>query len=209
MDIWALGCCFYEMLTLFPLFPGENEIDQLFKIHEILGSPTPQMLKRFKHLHVHVDFPKKKAINLYHLVPTLSQYGVDLMKKMLMYHPDNRPKAPRLLDHIYFLEIKRQMPLNSFNNRLIYCTKSDNESALGNMGRRRNLQKSNSDSTQASTLRKLEAVDKNLSKQLERCWNMAKCEKKHNIINNIRSSISNQRKAISLNSSFNSVNKQK
>ncbi|EDS38408.1 rage-1 [Culex quinquefasciatus] len=40
MDIWAVGCCFYEMLTLNPLFPGENELDQLYLIHEIVGSPS-------------------------------------------------------------------------------------------------------------------------------------------------------------------------
>ena len=40
MDIWGLGCVFFEMLTLFPLFPGDNEIDQVNKIHNILGSPN-------------------------------------------------------------------------------------------------------------------------------------------------------------------------
>lgn len=27
MDYWGVGCVFFEMLALFPLFPGNNELD--------------------------------------------------------------------------------------------------------------------------------------------------------------------------------------
>lgn len=30
------------MITNRPLFPGDSEIDQLFKMFQILGTPTPQ-----------------------------------------------------------------------------------------------------------------------------------------------------------------------
>lgn len=39
MDIWGVGCVFFEMLSLFPLFPGNNELDQIHRIHNILGTP--------------------------------------------------------------------------------------------------------------------------------------------------------------------------
>jgi renal tumor antigen len=39
MDIWGVGCVFYEILTLEPIFPGDDEIDQVNKINYILGSP--------------------------------------------------------------------------------------------------------------------------------------------------------------------------
>lgn len=39
MDIWGVGCVFFEVLSLYPLFPGENELDQIHKIHNILGTP--------------------------------------------------------------------------------------------------------------------------------------------------------------------------
>ena len=39
MDIWGVGCVFFEVLSLFPLFPGDNELDQIHKIHSILGTP--------------------------------------------------------------------------------------------------------------------------------------------------------------------------
>jgi serine/threonine protein kinase len=39
VDIWSIGCIFSEILMGFPLFQGENELDQLQKIFKILGTP--------------------------------------------------------------------------------------------------------------------------------------------------------------------------
>lgn len=32
VDIWSVGCIFAEMLNKAPLFPGDSEIDEIFKI---------------------------------------------------------------------------------------------------------------------------------------------------------------------------------
>lgn len=32
VDVWSVGCIFAEMLNQRPLFPGDSEIDELFKI---------------------------------------------------------------------------------------------------------------------------------------------------------------------------------
>ena len=47
MDIWGAGCVFFEILSLFPLFPGNNELDQINKIHNIMGTPPPELLDHF------------------------------------------------------------------------------------------------------------------------------------------------------------------
>lgn len=39
VDIWALGAMAVEIATLKPLFPGGNEVDQVWRICEIMGSP--------------------------------------------------------------------------------------------------------------------------------------------------------------------------
>ena len=40
VDLWAVGCIFGELLNNCPLFPGENDIDQLGIVIKNLGTPT-------------------------------------------------------------------------------------------------------------------------------------------------------------------------
>ena len=46
MDIWGAGCVLFEMLTKNPIFPGSNEIDQLHRIHLVIGSPSKLTLQK-------------------------------------------------------------------------------------------------------------------------------------------------------------------
>lgn len=36
VDIWSAGCIFAEMVTKTPLFPGDSEIDQIFRIFRFI-----------------------------------------------------------------------------------------------------------------------------------------------------------------------------
>jgi len=56
MDIWGTGCVMFEITSLFPLFPGTNELDQIHKIHNILGTPPKPILDRFEKLATHMEF---------------------------------------------------------------------------------------------------------------------------------------------------------
>ncbi|XP_051281585.1 cyclin-dependent kinase 20 isoform X2 [Dicentrarchus labrax] len=40
VDLWAVGCIFGELLNSSPLFPGENDIEQLCCVLRVLGTPT-------------------------------------------------------------------------------------------------------------------------------------------------------------------------
>ncbi len=47
---------FFEIVSLFPLFPGTNELDQIQKIHNILGTPPTELLAKMKKRSQHMDF---------------------------------------------------------------------------------------------------------------------------------------------------------
>eukprot|EP00210_Caulerpa_lentillifera_P004756 g4540.t1 len=44
IDMWSLGCILAELYTGYPIFPGENEQEQLLCIMEVLGEPPRSML---------------------------------------------------------------------------------------------------------------------------------------------------------------------
>ncbi len=46
IDMWSFGCILAELYTGFPLFPGENETEQLAYIMEIKGVPSPDVLDK-------------------------------------------------------------------------------------------------------------------------------------------------------------------
>jgi serine/threonine protein kinase len=39
IDVWSVGCIFAEMIMGKPLFNGNSEIDLLFKIFQLTGTP--------------------------------------------------------------------------------------------------------------------------------------------------------------------------
>lgn len=48
IDMWSLGCILAELLTGYPLLPGEDEADQLACIIELLGMPSQKLLDASK-----------------------------------------------------------------------------------------------------------------------------------------------------------------
>ncbi|XP_020524007.1 cell division control protein 2 homolog A isoform X2 [Amborella trichopoda] len=88
VDVWSVGCIFAEMVNQRPLFPGDSEIDELFKIFRILGTPNEETwpgvnsLPDFKS-----SFPKWPPKGLASVVPNLEPTGIDLLSVMLWCLP--------------------------------------------------------------------------------------------------------------------------
>lgn len=90
IDLWAVGTIFAELITLNPLFPGQSEVDQLFRICNLLGSPSTCCTAE-----------KKKALNY----PPPSQQenniggewkeGIKLARKMGFEFPKVRTKPAK------------------------------------------------------------------------------------------------------------------
>lgn len=47
VDLWSLACIFAELVKGRSLFAGDSEIDQIFRIFMVLGTPTPEVIEYF------------------------------------------------------------------------------------------------------------------------------------------------------------------
>lgn len=106
VDIWAVGCISGELYTLRPMFPGRSEIDQIFKICQVLGSPNATSWPDGERLAslIEFNFPNLVPLALGHFITGCSQSGINMIRVMLKWAPGERPKARDLLNDCYFKE---------------------------------------------------------------------------------------------------------
>lgn len=120
--MWSVGCIFAEMCTRRPIFPGDSEIDEIFKIFRyvlqhipqdkvgthnnrisILGTPDENTwpgvtsFPDFKS-----SFPKWYRDHSRPIVGGLDDNGLDLLDAMLVYDPAGRISAKQACLHPYF-----------------------------------------------------------------------------------------------------------
>lgn len=106
VDIWSIACIFVEMMTTLPLFPGDSEIDQLFKIFRQLGTPTEGQWHGVTTLSDYKNsFPKWGPKPLTEIRGLTDPLAIDLLDRMLKYEPSQRISAREALNHPYFHEI--------------------------------------------------------------------------------------------------------
>ncbi|XP_050539861.1 uncharacterized protein LOC126904679 [Daktulosphaira vitifoliae] len=109
VDLWSLGCIFTEMFTLKPLFPGDSEIDQLFRIFRTLGTPTDetwpgvQKLQDFKPM-----FPLWEARDITDFLPELAdKKQQNVFYALCTYNPANRMSAEKIMEMEYFDNLRQ------------------------------------------------------------------------------------------------------
>nr|QOY46745.1 cyclin-dependent kinase 1 [Ambystoma andersoni] len=118
VDVWSIGTIFAEMATKKPLFHGDSEIDQLFRIFRALGTPNNEIWPEVESLQDYKNtFPKWKAGGLSNIVKNINQDGLDLLAKTLIYDPAKRIAAKEALNHPYFDDLdKSNLPANQIKN---------------------------------------------------------------------------------------------
>ncbi|EGF81131.1 hypothetical protein BATDEDRAFT_10426, partial [Batrachochytrium dendrobatidis JAM81] len=101
IDIWAVGAIMAELFTLKPLFPGASEIDEIFRVCSICGTPTAESGLRLA-ANMSFKFPTLPAIPFAECVPNAPDYALQIMTDMLRYDPHRRPTAQEALQHVWF-----------------------------------------------------------------------------------------------------------
>lgn len=118
--MWSVGAIFAEMCTRKPLFPGDSEIDEIFKIFKYVCMPSS--MSRYANLCYRLlgtpdentwpgvtsfpdfktSFPKWRREPTSKLVPSLEPAGLELLEAMLEYDPAHRISAKAACNHPYF-----------------------------------------------------------------------------------------------------------
>ncbi|KAM9030612.1 cyclin-dependent kinase 20 isoform 7-T13 [Megaptera novaeangliae] len=98
VDLWAVGCILGELLNGSPLFPGENDIEQLCCVLRILGTPSPQVWPEIKDLpdYNKISFKERAPVPLEEVLPDASPQALDLLGHFLLYPPRQRIAASQL-----------------------------------------------------------------------------------------------------------------
>ncbi|XP_050364012.1 serine/threonine-protein kinase MHK [Argentina anserina] len=105
VDMWAAGAILAELFTLSPIFPGESEIDQLYKICRVLGTPDLTIFPEgtnISRLFGIINFEKILPADLSDIIPTASAEAIDLITKLCTWDPSKRPTSDETLQHPFF-----------------------------------------------------------------------------------------------------------
>ncbi|KAK2746813.1 hypothetical protein FQN57_002855 [Myotisia sp. PD_48] len=134
VDMWAIGAMAVEIATLKPLFPGGNEVDQVWRICEIMGSPGNWYSKSGARIggcdwrdgiklaqRLGFSFPKMAPHSLESILPT-TQWPASLSHFVtwcLMWDPKARPTSTQALNHEYFADAVESIRPRSSTSRLL------------------------------------------------------------------------------------------
>jgi cyclin-dependent kinase 2 len=103
VDMWAIGCIFSEFVETKPLFQGDSEIDQIFKIFQFHGTPTNQTWPGVTNLpDFKTTFPKFRAVSPEVQLSNFDPVALDLLLKLIAIDPARRINAKEALSHPYF-----------------------------------------------------------------------------------------------------------
>mmetsp|Transcript_6966 Transcript_6966/g.12878 ORF Transcript_6966/g.12878 Transcript_6966/m.12878 type:complete len:342 (+) Transcript_6966:160-1185(+) len=104
VDIFSLGAILAEILLGAPIFPGENDLDQIYRVSQVLGSVDPVALTQemgsvpdlgkveFQHL--------EPAAEVFQQASASQQLIDDLVYPMLDYLPSMRPSAQQVCESL-------------------------------------------------------------------------------------------------------------
>jgi len=138
VDIWAIGCIMSELYRLSPIFPGEDEFDQIHQMLKILGTPTRGKWPwgYYQTDLLGIQFPVYYKKDFKKILQYISKEGVNLLNEIFQFEFSMRPTCSKILSHPYFKINERsllQSNIRSLNRRNLYLNqKTDNDKRKNN-----------------------------------------------------------------------------
>jgi dual specificity tyrosine-phosphorylation-regulated kinase 2/3/4 len=113
IDMWSFGCILAELWTGYPIFPGENEQEQLACIMEIFGPPDRHLVERCTRKKLFFDSVGKPRVTvsskgrrrrpssktLAQALKTEDEAFLDFVTRCLRWDPDRRMKPHEAVTH--------------------------------------------------------------------------------------------------------------
>ena len=135
VDMWSVGCIFAELFLKKPLFMGNSDVDQLYKIFEILGLPNESdwpesSVIPLKSFYNNTNFSQGSLNYLHKLIPNLNELGFNLLKRLLDYNINTRITAKDALIHPFF---KQNLTENNENNNLYGAASLSSKTSNSNL----------------------------------------------------------------------------
>ena len=114
VDYWAIGCIMGELVDGNPLFPGENELDQIHCIQKILGNLTDEQVDKF---YSNPIFQGKNLLNITKpetlerkYFGKLNKQAINFMKGLLEVDPKKRLNKTTVFQHPYLAKLASTDP---------------------------------------------------------------------------------------------------
>jgi dual specificity tyrosine-phosphorylation-regulated kinase 2/3/4 len=151
IDMWSVGCILAELYTGYPVFPGENEQEQLACIMEVFGPPEKHLIEKSTRKKLFFDSLGKPRLTvsskgrrrkpssktLQQVLKCEDEPFLDFLAKCLRWDPDRRLKPDEAVRHEFITGQKQSMPPRVLGgSRNEYPIKRYNSTATPQNGQR-------------------------------------------------------------------------
>ncbi|KAK4230220.1 hypothetical protein QBC38DRAFT_48745 [Podospora fimiseda] len=120
IDMWSLGCILAELYTGVPIFPGENEQEQLACIMEVFGPPEKHLIEKSSRKKLFFDSMGKPRLTvsskgrrrrpssktLQQVLKCDDEAFLDFIARCLRWDPDRRLKPEEAIRHEFITQSK-------------------------------------------------------------------------------------------------------
>ncbi|KAI1173109.1 hypothetical protein F4777DRAFT_463477 [Nemania sp. FL0916] len=126
IDMWSLGCILAELYTGVPIFPGENEQEQLACIMEVFGPPEKHLIEKSTRKKIFFDSMGKPRLTvstkgrrrrpssktLQQAIKCDDEPFLDFLARCLRWDPDRRLKPEEAIRHEFITGHKTTLSLS-------------------------------------------------------------------------------------------------